>query len=417
MIRRTTVVCDNCGTSAALETRGTYLGKTVYGLPNNWLHILGADFHTAACATIWLAARSTSIPLVYTPDISGISPRLMTLSVAASTASEATKKAADYVCDGSADGTAINYMITKMLAEVGYGCVALSEGTHYIDTPVLIGGNTELRGQGRDATILSPKSGVDCNLVVIGDGSSYLNKAAISHMTLDGVIASHATGSGIYVRNGVDQCFGKCLRVQNFPDYGVYGESTALTYDGGMFLEDIAFDSGGGKGSIHNGVKSIINFKAGGQSSEAAFHISNAEAFVSHGHMQDMGSTPTIAIDCYGSSQLRLTNVMISDAGHEAVRIRGGGHHNILNGLIIYGFSEYAAGRPAINMDDCTDFQVLNCNIQSKDAYNPNYGIYWNTSTAVRGVIMGNIVRGTYSAGYLSASITDGVLEHNVTAA
>jgi hypothetical protein len=116
---------------------------------------------------VWTATNTDGDGTWSTPSGSGTTfTNFITKRVAASTASTAEKASADYVCDGTADEVEINAALTAV--QTTGGQVELSGGTFTLAATVAITGGASfadnptvwLHGQGADATILAPASGI-----------------------------------------------------------------------------------------------------------------------------------------------------------------------------------------------------------------------------------------------------------------
>ena len=104
------VRCTYTGERTALDSKGVLYGRTLYGLRANWVqHSLGGQtyyFSSAANAQSWLEGGDKRDPVLVIPL--DRSARAATTIVAASTASDASKAVADYVCDGTDDNICRN---------------------------------------------------------------------------------------------------------------------------------------------------------------------------------------------------------------------------------------------------------------------------------------------------------------------
>jgi hypothetical protein len=102
-------------------------------------------------------ANGTQLTHVITAGVLAAFEAMIWVLVAASTASQAVKDAADYVCDGISDEVQINQAITKANA-AGGGRVQTTIGTFNIGNfnsgPIEMRRKVELLGAGRDATLM-----------------------------------------------------------------------------------------------------------------------------------------------------------------------------------------------------------------------------------------------------------------------
>jgi hypothetical protein len=153
-------------------------------------------------------------------DVGPFGTRSATMVVASSTASTAAKEAADYVCDGTGDQTEINAALAAIAATGNMGTVQLSEGTFYLSAVIQMPGNTVLKGQGMNVTIVTKKDGAG-NFSLITNASG-ANNITIKDLTLDGNRNGNAADSraiqftsisrplvdGVEVRQTTNDCMG-----------------------------------------------------------------------------------------------------------------------------------------------------------------------------------------------------------------
>ncbi len=120
-----------------------------------------------------------------------MAPRTATLVVAASNASAAEKRGADYVCDGTADEVEIQAAIDALPATGGR--VSLSSGTFSTTAAIYTRINLTLSGQGK-STIILAASGASRDMISLhnkngtngGRGATAGNNVTISDLALDG---------------------------------------------------------------------------------------------------------------------------------------------------------------------------------------------------------------------------------------
>jgi hypothetical protein len=101
----------------------------------------------------------------YLPASDAVGQRSVTFVVAADNASDATKAAADYVCDGTNDHVEIQQALDAAQLFNRAGIVQLSEGVFNINADLVLGEDVWLRGAGPQATYVS---GGD---ITVGTGS------------------------------------------------------------------------------------------------------------------------------------------------------------------------------------------------------------------------------------------------------
>ena len=121
----------------------------------------------------------------------------VTMMVAASDASGATKAKADIICHGGADDVEIQEAIGTL--PTGGGKVVLSEGTFTIAATIVVPGDTILEGAGMWATKLLAVNSLDAYVVAttLLDATSNSWRIQFLNFRIDGNKANQASGGGI----------------------------------------------------------------------------------------------------------------------------------------------------------------------------------------------------------------------------
>ena len=121
------------------------------------------------------------------------------MRVAASDAYQASKDAADFVCDGTDDQVEINQAIELIFVAVDFsqGRVLLSEGHFSVGAPILVHAGTTLLGMGIEATFITKENGNDSDGIVAAWGTATSYFYEIKELTLDGNKAFCAAGAGV----------------------------------------------------------------------------------------------------------------------------------------------------------------------------------------------------------------------------
>lgn len=169
-----------------------------------------------------------------------------TIRVAASDAYQASKDAADYVCDGVDDQVEINTAIL-LLQQNGYkGRILLSEGNFYTGAPIVVYNEMHLIGMGIDATIITRQAGHNSD----GIQTTYSGPADSGHrsffrdFTLEGNKGLNTSGHGINAINAYAGCIAQNVRVTNFDGYGFSGGG-AFSTGTYLYCESYSNDSHG----------------------------------------------------------------------------------------------------------------------------------------------------------------------------
>lgn len=137
-----------------------------------------------------------------------MAPRTATLVVAASDASAAERRGADYVCNGTADEVEIQAAIDALPATGGR--VSLSSGTFSTSAAIYTRRKLTLSGQGK-STIILAASGASRNMIAVfnynssngGRGATAGNDVTISDLALDGNGLSQVIPVNVWGHDGV----------------------------------------------------------------------------------------------------------------------------------------------------------------------------------------------------------------------
>lgn len=144
------------------------------------------------------------------------------LAVAASDSPSSVKARADYVCDGAADDVEINAAINT-----GALAVLLSEGTFYVNSPIVVNNNRQtLVGQGSAATEISPGSSfpgtTERGLVEVAQVGNYRTDHRVMHLRINGLKSSQGTKRfhGLKLTSYRGKVFD--IDIQNCPGHGLF---------------------------------------------------------------------------------------------------------------------------------------------------------------------------------------------------
>lgn len=134
--------------------------------------------------------------------------------VAASGASSKSKAAADYTCDGTDDHAEINTAIGDVTA-AGGGTVWLTEGEFHPSASIELETGVHLRGQGREATLLTLANTSDVDVITNADRGSAeagVSDIAVSSLTVDGNAADQDQSEEVYTG---EHYYLACIRLAN----------------------------------------------------------------------------------------------------------------------------------------------------------------------------------------------------------
>jgi len=122
--------------------------------------------------------------------------------------------------DGSGDYTDIQDGIDALPA--GGGLVFIKNGTYNLSTTITIAkSNVVLEGQG-DNTILFLNSGVNDNIIELGDGVNPYSFIQVKNLKIDGNHNEQTTGYGIYVTRYATHCSVKGVHIYDTYSHGIF---------------------------------------------------------------------------------------------------------------------------------------------------------------------------------------------------
>ncbi|MGE7718056.1 right-handed parallel beta-helix repeat-containing protein [Priestia megaterium] len=154
--------------------------KTSLGLENvaNYMVATQAEAEAGTAADKYMTPQRVSQAIT---KLAG-DQRAATVVIAASNASEASKRGADYVCNGVDDQVVINNVLYDLLSG---GEVVLTEGTFIVNSSIRIPSNTTFRGSGL-GTVIKLQDNSAYSATLLTNEYNPARGIVVSDLTLDG---------------------------------------------------------------------------------------------------------------------------------------------------------------------------------------------------------------------------------------
>ncbi|HSE60678.1 MAG TPA: right-handed parallel beta-helix repeat-containing protein [Candidatus Saccharimonadales bacterium] len=209
-----------------------------------------AVVHSSGAETITGTKTFAASPVVPVPTLANhattktyvddlAQPRVATLVVAASNASDSSKAAADYVCDGTGDHTEINTAVAALPASGGI--VQLTEGTYTLGDSITLGANVWLRGMGRSSLVRITAAITGKHLVkAVGSSGSFVVGPRVSDLRLQG----YGDDAGATLDHGVFFQWTRYARIENIWAHDITFAAVELQESEHGVIRDIIIEHG-----------------------------------------------------------------------------------------------------------------------------------------------------------------------------